>query len=164
VALIGVSICTPDWIERPILSTNRRDIFFASGSTKTVEFTHLTEWLSACMRDPRPTLGGQPLGIAFSEIYIPRVHQGRNVLLTAGEKRVRLHLLADLMPVHFLYCCVPSETMNHVMNELLKISAELVRRDKAGSPLPARLLALDHEISLDADGTHLKIHEPFAMG
>ncbi|RJR36862.1 MAG: hypothetical protein C4576_23370 [Desulfobacteraceae bacterium] len=153
--LIGVSICTPDWIERLILSTTRRDIFFASGSTKTAEFAHLTDWISASMRDPRPTLGGLPLVLSLSEIYDPKtgVHQGRSVLLSVGEKKVRLHLLADLMPVNFLYYGVPSETMNHVMNELLKISVELVRRHKAGSPLPQTLLALDHEISFADRGT-----------
>ncbi|RJR30304.1 MAG: hypothetical protein C4576_33860 [Desulfobacteraceae bacterium] len=160
--LIGISICTPEWLERLIVSTSKRDIFFASGSTKTVEFAHLTDWISACMQNPRPKLGGLALGLEFSEIYDPKtgVHQGRTVHLSVGEKKVLLHLLADLMPVNFLYYGVPSETMNHVMNELLRISAELVRRHKTGSPLPPRLLALDHEISFSAGGTALTVREP----
>lgn len=159
--LIGASICTPDWIERLILSTNKRHLFFASGSTKTAEFAHLTDWLSECIRNPRPTLGGQPLSLAFSGIYDPKTgtHQGRSVHLTVGEKTVSLHLLADLMPINFLYYGIPSETMNYVMNELLSISAELVRRDKARSPLPPRLLALDHEISFAAEGRTLILKE-----
>ncbi len=159
--LIGVSICTPDWIEKLILSTNKRHIFFASGSTKTAEFAHLTDWLSECLRNPCPTLGGQPLSLAFSGIYDPKTgtHQGRSVHLTIGEKTVSLHLLADLMPVNFLYYGVPSETMNYVMDELLRISAELVRRDKLQSPLPPRLLALDHEISFSAEGRTLILND-----
>ncbi len=59
---------------------------------------------------------------------------------------VHLHLLADLMPVNFLYYGVPSETMNQVMDELLGMSAHLVRGRTDHASLPAALLALDHEI------------------
>jgi hypothetical protein len=164
--VIGVPICTPDWIERMILSTKKRHIFFASGSTKTVEFTLLTDWLSECIRDPRPTLGGEPLSLAFSEIHDPKTgaHQGRSVHYTIGEKTVSLHLLADLMPINFLYYGVPSETMNYVMNELLRLSAELVRRDQGQSPLPPRLLALDHEVSFAPEGSTLILHDGWKNG
>ncbi|MEW6664508.1 MAG: hypothetical protein AB1512_04725 [Thermodesulfobacteriota bacterium] len=164
--VIGASICTGDWIERLILTTRKRDIFFASGSTKTAEFAHLTEWLSGCIRNPRAAFGGMPLTVTFSEIFDPKTgaHQGRSAHHTVGEKSVRLHLLADLMPINFLYYGVPSETMNYVMNELLKLSAELVRRDKGQSPLPPRLLALDHEVSFAPEGTTLILHEGCRAG
>lgn len=69
--------------------------------------------------------------------------------LAFGGKTVTLHLLADLMPVNFLYYGVPSETMNHVMDELLQLTALLARKPADGKPFPPALLALDHEIGLD---------------
>lgn len=151
--VVGQSICGPDWIERLLAVTEKSHLFFASGSTKTMEFAQLSAWLSALATQPAPTLGGQPLTVALSELYDPKTgaRQGRSARLAFGEKTVTLHLLADLMPVNFLYYGVPSETMNHVMNELLRLSSLLARRHREDNPFPPALLALDHEIHFDQD-------------
>lgn len=148
--VIGASICKADWIERLLMHTTRRHLFFASGSTKTVEFSDLTNWLSECMKKPHPMPDGNLPRVALSEIHDPKTgaYQGRDAQITFGEKTVTLHLLADLMPINFLYYGVPSETMNHVMNELLELSAALVRTSRSRKPLPPTLLALDHQISV----------------
>ena len=149
--VVGQSICRPEWIERLLRSTRREHLFFASGSTKTAEFAHLSDWLSALATQPSPTVAGEPATVAISDIFDPKTgaRQGRSARLSFGGKTVTLHLLADLMPVNFLYYGVPSETMNHVMNELLRLGALLARRHAAGDPFPPALLALDHEIGID---------------
>lgn len=149
----GVSLCKADWIEQLIVTTEKHHLFFASGSTKTAEFSDLTDWLSVRMIDPSPTIDGMPLSLAISEIHDPKTgaHQGRSIQFTFGEKTLSFHLLADLMPANFLYYGVPSETMNQVMNELLLISTALVRRHKEQCPLPAGLLALDHQITFNGE-------------
>ncbi len=146
--VVGASLCTPEWIEQLVLSTRRRHLFFASGSTKTVEFSHLTQWLLQILRSPRQLANGEVPGIEIMEIQDPKTgnHQGRSARLNIGPRTVYLHLLADLMPINFLYYGVPSETMNQVMRELLEMSSLLVKRHRENSPLPARLLALDHEV------------------
>lgn len=147
--VIGASICKADWIEQFLMRTTRRHLFFASGSTKTVEFSDLTNWLSECLRNPHPMPDGTLPCVVLSEIHDPKTgaYQGRGAQITFGEKTVTLHLLADLMPINFLYYGVPSETMNSVMNELLELSAALVTTSKSGNALPPALLALDHELS-----------------
>ncbi len=149
--VVGQSICTPGWIERLLRCTRKAHLFFASGSTKTAEFTHLSDWLSALAIGPTPLVAGQPAQVSIAEIFDPKTgaRQGCSARLEFGGKTVTLHLLADLMPVNFLYYGVPSETMNHVMNELLQMAAWLARRSAAGPPFPAALLALDHELGRD---------------
>jgi hypothetical protein len=146
--VIGGSICTPEWIEQLIQTTRKKHLFFASGSTKTVEFSHLMGWLLKSLESPRTFSSAELLSIDLQEIQDPKTgtHQGRSVRLCMGHKTVYLHLLADLMPVNFLYYGVPSETMNQVMTELLEMSALIVRRHTHGPALPTALLALDHEI------------------
>ncbi len=146
--VVGASICKPEWIEQLVLATEKQHLFFASGSTKTVEFAQLTEWLLEQLRSPRPLSNGEIPRVKLSEILDPKtgIHQGRSACLHFGSKTVHLHLLADLMPVNFLYYGVPSETMNQVMRELLEMSSLLVKRHSENSPLPGDLLALDHEI------------------
>ncbi len=148
--VIGASIFQPEWVERLVLETERADMFFASGSTKTVEFSHLSGWLSECLHAPRRLVNGEVLDVTLSEIHDPKtgIHQGRSAKLVLGAKTVHLHLLADLMPVNFLYYGVPSETMNRVMAELLELSALLIRRERENDPLPSALLALDHDITI----------------
>lgn len=149
--VVGQSICTPAWIERWLRATRREHLFFASGSTKTAEFAHLSGWLSALATQPAPVVAGAAATVSIAEIFDPKsgAQQGRSVRLAFGGKTVTLHLLADLMPVNFLYYGVPSETMNHVMNELLRLTALLARK-----PFPSALLALDHELGIDGSLRH----------
>lgn len=151
--IIGKSICSPDWIEKLLLATEKKDLFFLSGSTKTVEFSDLSKWLSELKSSPHPQIGGYKVGIELSEIHNSKtgVYEGRTVHLTFMQKTVRLHLLADLMPIDFLYYGVPSETMNFVMNELLKMTSVLASAQRNNRLLPAKLLALDHQISAEGE-------------
>ena len=158
--VVGQSICTPGWIERLLRATRRQHLFFASGSTKTAEFAHLSGWLSALATQAAPVVAGAEATVSIAEIFDPKsgAQQGRSVRLAFGGKTVTLHLLADLMPVNFLYYGVPSETMNHVMDELLQLTALLTREPGDGKPFPPALLALDHEIAID--GTFLQSPDP----
>ena len=144
--VVGRSICGAEWIERLLAATERTHLFFASGSTKTAEFAQLSAWLAE-----RAARGG----VETAELHDPKtgVRQGRTARLEVGGKTVFVHLLADLMPVNFLYYGVPAETMNRVMAELLRMAELLVRRHAEGRPFPPDLLALDREV--DADGRWL---------
>ena len=43
----GVLVLKQDFFEKLILEGSARDLFFASGSTKTVEFESLTAWMKS---------------------------------------------------------------------------------------------------------------------
>ncbi len=146
--VVGKSILQTDWLERWLMVTRKRDLFLASGSTKTAEFSDVSNWLSDILHSRRRLPDGSELHVHVTDIHDPKtgVHQGRSARLEYGVHTVRMHLLADLMPVNFLYYGVPAETMDTVMNQLLQVSALMVARQAAGNPLNPRLWALDHEL------------------
>ena len=148
----GKSILNSEWIERLLATTCRRHVFFASGSTKTAEFSQLSEWLARRSDDCRTCSDRATLRLALAELLDPKsgAKQGRSAKIEFGGKTVFFHLLADLMPVNFLYYGVPAETMNRVMNELLRMTVALARGNEGGEAYPCQLLALDRDI--DADG------------
>ncbi len=147
----GISVCNEKWLEKLIFKTEKENIFFASGSTKTAEFTHLSDWLSKISQNINLKIRGHNVKISFSEIHDKKTgaYQGRTAALSFAEKTIKLHLLADIMPVNFLYYGVPAETMNNVMYELLKMNIALIKNHKNNKPLPSELIALDHDISID---------------
>ena len=60
----GVSVLKKDFFKKLILEGSATELFFASGSTKTVEFASLTEWIEELSARDRPTnrRTSRPLG------------------------------------------------------------------------------------------------------
>ena len=148
--VIGKSIMNREVLTRIVLNSNRKSIFFASGSTKTAEFTELSGWLYELEKQDQFQLGDAQGVLEINPFRDPQTEliQGklaRFVLQKNGQEIIReFYLLGDLTPINFLYYGVPTETMDAILAQLIEISAGLVRRS---GELPPRLLAVDHEIT-----------------
>ncbi|OGV71750.1 MAG: hypothetical protein A3K19_25385 [Lentisphaerae bacterium RIFOXYB12_FULL_65_16] len=152
--VIGQSILTPDYIERWVMEARHEHLYVVSGSTKTVEFTHLLDWLQACHAQPSFRIGPFAAHLKLDPIRDPRFLSDQGIVVSIemqanGAPPIvrRLYLLAHLMPVNFLYYGVPSEVMDCVMTQLAQVAAGL---SEQRGQLPARVLAVDHEIQLSA--------------
>ncbi len=151
--VIGQSIFTDSWIEDLILNGKRPHVFFASGSTKTLEFTHLSKYVERLRQTQAPRIRGQAARVDAEPIRDPQTGliQGTRVRIELDKKTRTLHLLGGLTPINFLYYGVPTETMDPVLTQLVQAAAGLMAKHKAGKSLPPRLLAVDHEITVDAE-------------
>ena len=151
--VIGKSIFTDEWIEDLILNGKRPHVFFASGSTKTLEFTHLSHYVEKLRQAQSPRIRGQAARVDAEPIRDPQTGliQGTQVRIELDKKTRTLHLLGGLTPINFLYYGVPTETMDPVLTQLIQSAAGLLARQKSGKGLPPRVLAVDHEITVDAE-------------
>ena len=77
----GVSVLNQDFFEKLILEGSARELFFASGSTKTVEFESLTAWIEVLSTADRPTIGGHGVRIEKHPIKDPQ-----NQILQASSR------------------------------------------------------------------------------
>ena len=151
--VIGESILTKDVLIDIILNSNKKNLIFASGSTKTLEFTHLLKWLGELAHEP--IIAGEKVEVNFERIIDPqsRLDQGGRVkILTKNGEKV-LFLLGDLSPINFLYYGVPTETMDAIISQLTTISIGLAGQFITGKNIPSVLYAVDHEI--DTWGNHI---------
>lgn len=157
VGVTGVSVLTRADVEEWLLTAAARELVLASGSTKTNEFVAVSEWLDRLLQDPAPQVQGLRVQIDSREVR--DVHTGRvlghryrfALTLPGGQRRERdLVFLARLTPVNFLFYGVPNEAIDDVIAQLLRCAIGLTRHHTS---LPARLLAVDRQIS--ADGTPL---------
>jgi hypothetical protein len=160
---VGRSVIKEDILEKLVVEGRREAIFFASGSTKTVEFSDLTQWLQKLVDVSHPTIGDIPVTIRIAPIKDPqsglvqgnkvRIHFKEPVSVNGQAKPLThkdLYLLGDLMPINFLYYGVPAEIIDEVLCQLLQLSTGFVRALRENRPLPPQLLAVDHEIDADA--------------
>ncbi len=174
IGTVGRSVIEEDILEKLVVEGRKSALFFASGSTKTVEFSHLTHWLQRLVDSPRPAVRGIPVSIRIAPFKDPQTGlvQGNRVRFrfkeqagdqAQGQARVPsrprvqparckdLYLLGDLMPINFLYYGVPAEIIDEVLCQLLQLSTGFIRAVRENRPLPPRLLAVDREIDADAN-------------
>ncbi|MEJ7597744.1 MAG: hypothetical protein WKG01_07540 [Kofleriaceae bacterium] len=107
--------------------------------------------MTALAKQAAPMLRGQALVIATEDIVDPKTERvaAQRVRLRLGDQPERsLLLLANLMPINFLFYGVPTETIDGVLAELLGAAVRLVRSD-ASEPLTHRLHMVDKDIFLD---------------
>ncbi len=152
--IIGESILTEDYLVDLLFNSCKHKLYFVSGSTKTVEFSHLLDWLSKFKKQKSIRING--IAVKMSVLSLKDTQsgftQGRIVRFEWQEsaaqavKQREFYLLGGLQPINFLYYGVPTETMDTVMTELVGLTAGLVTKHKQGQPLPPGLLALDHSI------------------
>ena len=152
--VIGESILKKEFIERLILDGKSRRLLFASGSTKTVEFSDLNEFLYALAEMEHPAIAGIPVKIHFERIQDPqsRIDQGGKAVIhfeRAGKTVEKvLYLLGDLSPINFLFYGVPTETMDMIIAGLTSVSLGLVDQHRNGRLPKPDLYAVDHEIDM----------------
>ena len=150
--VIGESILTEELIVKLLVHGNAPRLFFASGSTKTLEFTHLIAFLRDLGHADAPRIGNHPVELGHARILDPQTGLDQGGLVTLkintdrGVIRKDLYLLGDLSPVNFLYYGVPSERMDGVMAQLARLSLGVVGLSDAGTLPESGLYAVDHEV------------------
>ena len=148
----GVSLVKKELLERLIVHSEKQELFFASGSTKTEEFTDLLDWVSSLFQMDKPIIRGQRILIEYNRIVDRQsgIDQGGKVTFQFpdgnAEAAKTLYILNDGTPINFLYYGVPTETMDIVLNQLLTVSLGLVQGARQKKPLPSVLHAVDHNI------------------
>jgi hypothetical protein len=152
IGVAGTSVLNAAEAEELVLHGTAPVITFASGSTKTVEFRGVADWVERLLAMGRPRLRGRPVVVEPAEVIDPqsgrryataftvRVGEGRRAI----EKR--LVFVADLTPVNFLFYGVPTEVMDRVMAQLLRASLALVRGVRTGKRATPRLWVVDRDI------------------
>lgn len=68
IGVIGLSIFQGRHLEDWLLYGEPRLIYFASGSTKTEEFSELADWIDSLLAEPHPKLGGYNIQIRRRDI------------------------------------------------------------------------------------------------
>ncbi len=155
----GTSVLKRDFFEKLILQGTARDLFFASGSTKTIEFSDLMAWIEGLSVSRRPSIGGHPVRIERDSIMDPqnRVLQGHHVRIVfedgAGIPGIfpdaphkDLYVLGDSMPINFLYYGVPGEVIDGVFEELFSLVSGFVAKYEEGIEYPPDIYAVDVNI------------------
>ena len=147
----GCSVIQGDELEDWLLHGSARELWVASGSTKTVEFKDLSAWLSELRGRAAPTLCGHDLRIRSEEILDPITGRlfGHRHRLEFGDRVRELCFLAHLMPINFLYYGVPTEMIEEVLRALVQSGLGLV----SGTAQGVGLQAVD--VHVDADGRPL---------
>ncbi len=148
VGVVGHSILDETWLERWITGSRKPVLFLASGSTKTLEFSHLFEWLQA-VEQGRTKPRGQSAQLQREPIRDPQTGLvlGTRIRFQLEEGWLPdLMLLGELTPINFLYYGVPTETMDGILTQLVQLAAVVQTKQD----LAPGIYALDKEI--DAEG------------
>lgn len=155
IGVIGKSIIRRQLLENLMVHSSQNQLFFASGSTKTTEFTDLENWLVDLQKREHPMIAGHDIRLEQTPLrdLQTRVVQGQIVRLHFPEETIpdkTLYLLGNLTPINFLYYGIPREIIDEVLSQLLRVSVGLTKHELHERPLPRKLLAVDHEIDSDA--------------
>lgn len=152
IGVIGKSILQKHYLEKLLLQGESRRLFFASGSTKTVEFSDLSDWLYELSSSESPRIGDLLLQIEHARIIDPQSGSDLGAKVSIQFEKdgklvqKKLYLLGDLSPINFLYYGVPTEMMDTILSQLLKVSLGITQQYKVGALPPPSLYAVDKEI------------------
>jgi S-adenosylhomocysteine hydrolase len=159
IGVTGVSVLGAAELEELVRHGTAETIYFASGSTKTVEFRDVAAAVDAWASRARPHLGGMPIAVTSAEVADPQSGRryGTAVTIRLGRgDRARtktLVFIADQTPVNFLFYGVPTEGIDRVMAELLATTLRLVRDVGSRRPPATRLYAVDRDLPSAGSGS-----------
>ncbi|WCL49425.1 hypothetical protein [Leptospira sp. GIMC2001] len=152
--VVGESILDSNFWEKFLINCKSKNIYLASGSTKTVEFAQLTSWLNEFLLGRKNSILGYDVEVEATRIIDPQsqMDQGGIIILQFKKDGLRfekkLFLLSDLSPVNFLYYGAPTEIMDSIITQLLKVSLGLVDQYRNNNRPKPNLYAVDHEIDV----------------
>ncbi len=152
IGVIGESILKKEWIEKILIKGTQRKILFASGSTKTAEFSDLITYINELSMSKNPKVGDFHATLQFERIKDPQsnIDQGgivRFVLEKDNQKIEKIfYLLSDLTPINFLFYGVPTETMDIIIRQLTTVGLGMVAQFQTNRLPPPGLYAVDNEI------------------
>lgn len=155
IGVTGASILKQNHIEDMILHTPHRAVFFISGSTKTVEFSDVQNYLQSLRDAADPRIGGRTVSVDFAALRdlqtgVLQGYQASIVFPDDPAKNKLFYLLAEGMPINFLYYGIPREIVDEVMTQLFTVSCGMVRRGLSDDKLRPALVAVDYEIDENA--------------
>jgi len=156
IGVIGASILKQKHIEDIILHSRHHAVFFISGSTKTVEFSDLQNYLQSIKDATNPQIMGKTVKVEFNALRdlqtgILQGYQASIAFPDEPSKNKIFYLLGELMPINFLYYGIPREIVDEVMAQLFTLSCGVVRRERSDDKLKPALLAVDYDIDGNAD-------------
>jgi hypothetical protein len=156
IGVVGRSILETRHIEEILTHGRQENLFFVSGSTKTVEFTDLEKYLQTLRDDPAPCISGRPVRIdwtALRDLQTGALQGYEATVAFPGDasRNKTLYLLAELTPINFLYYGIPREVVDEVMAQLFTVACGLVRRQCSAVRLAPELSAVDIQIDADAN-------------
>lgn len=167
--ITGVSVLQRNFFERLLLLGTARELFFASGSTKNIEFADLTAWIEELSHLPHPTIKGYPIRLEKQPVKDPQSRnlQGHHVrIFFEGNTHPSsgpvlpckdIYLLSDVMPVNFLYYGVPGEVIDGVFEELYSLLCGFVSRMNQGDSYAPGVYGLD--VNIDKNGVPFQVHQ-----
>lgn len=150
--VIGESILKSDFWSDFIFHSESKNIYLASGSTKTAEFSHFIDWLNQLLLNKIDSINGTKVNVELRRIIDPQSQMDQGGIacfkfLKDGKNVERnVFMLSDLSPVNFLYYGAPTEIMDTIISDLLTVSLGIVEQEKSGKLPTGKLYAVDHEI------------------
>jgi len=156
IGVIGASILKQNHIEDIIVNGRSKEVFFISGSTKTVEFSDLQNYLQSLHDLASPQIGGKRVKVDFLTLRDLQtgILQGYQAMIVFPDDPARnktFYLLGEGMPINFLYYGIPREIVDEVMSQLFSVACGVVRRERSENRLARSLLAVDRAIDVDAN-------------
>jgi hypothetical protein len=161
-----------DWLE----NGTRPQLFMASGSTKTSEFTNVLGWLNQMVAAPADgrkvgarkvlSLIPAPIDDALSDAAVEQVLPQVSLPIPrnfgtqftfvlepggpAGSPTTKIiYLMNNTMPVNFMFYGTPAEILDYSYAQLIDITATLARR--APGLKEARVFATDYSVPATQD-------------
>lgn len=126
IGVTGESILEPKDFETWILKSEHNQLFLASGSTKTVEFSNFIQWTNELNSSETPKLNGKDVKISFHRILDPQTQMdlGSKILFQVPDLQLEkeIYLISDGSPVNFLFFGVPTESMDPIISQLASVS------------------------------------------
>jgi hypothetical protein len=153
IGVTGVSVLGAAEVTELVCDGSAHTIYFASGSTKTIEFHDVAAAVEALAAQARPRLGGAAVVVESAEVTDPQSGRryGTAVTLRLGRgaraREKTLVFIANLTPVNFLFYGVPTEGIDRVMAQLATTTVRLVRDVRGPRPLAAGLYAVGRELT-----------------
>jgi hypothetical protein len=150
--VIGDSILKPDFWSDFLYNCESKNIYLASGSTKTAEFSDFIDWLNQFLLNKLDSFKDTKVNVELRRIIDPQsqMDQGGIAIfkfIKDGKSIERnVFMLSDLSPVNFLYYGAPTEIMDTIISDLLSVSLGMVDQANSGSLPVGKLYAVDHEI------------------
>lgn len=140
-----------DWL----VNGNKRELYLASGSSKTDEFPEILVWMDGLLAQQsngqaKLDIAGHPATVSKSELK--DAVSGRNFgslyafAITLDEGRIHaknLLFLNNLMPVNFLFYGVATEVIDEVLAQI--VSAAVALQGRAPELAERRLFAVDFD-------------------
>ena len=161
--MTGVSVLQQSFFEKLLLEGRKRELFFASGSTKTIEFESLTNWIGELSQAEDPRIGGRQVAIETRPITDPqcKLLQGHQIRITFSDpenvaglspehKYKDIYMLGDSMPINFLYYGVPGEVIDGVFEELFSLLCGVSRALEKDEKWQPEIFAIDVNIDKHA--------------